>query len=209
MGDIIYLYHKQCCRMTKEEINQVVVNVVDTLEHGAEIKPKEFAEQIISLFNKCFPFPIRDFAESLGFTLRYEQFWDNKLSGYIACDDSLDESYRRIISVNSRDSNGHQRFTIAHELWHYFENYQEVQALAANGGFYSRYRTDLSDLPDEASANNFAANLLMPEKPFIALYHELNQVATEQDVDIMLSESFDVSATAIRKRCITLGLRGQ
>jgi Zn-dependent peptidase ImmA (M78 family) len=59
---------------------------------------------------------------------------------------------------------GFQRFSIAHELGHYFIEAHATQLLV-NGVHYSRAGFFSAD-PFEQEADHFAAALLMPERPF-------------------------------------------
>lgn len=92
-------------------------------------------------------------------------------------------------TTESRD-----RFTIAHELGHYYLHSQEGKEplRAGRGG---------SDLA-EWQANWFAAEFLMPHAEFIAAFHQTPSVA-------MLAHKFGVSAKAAGVRCKVLGLDTQ
>ena len=69
-----------------------------------------------------------------------------------------------IMYARNIPSRGFQRFSIAHELAHYFIEGHAAQLLA-RGAHHSRAGFFSSD-PFEQEADHFAAALLMPERPF-------------------------------------------
>ncbi|NQX11833.1 ImmA/IrrE family metallo-endopeptidase [Microbacteriaceae bacterium VKM Ac-2855] len=89
------------------------------------------------------------------------------------------------------------RFTVAHELGHYFLHYRFVQehkeygepAQVFNRGGRGRAETE---------ANTFAASLLMPERQFRDAYRDLGGDAFD------LADRFDVSPASARVRCAVL-----
>ncbi len=165
---------------------------------AANNQPEQFAEAILDDCNRKTPFPVGNLAEVLGFGVYLQKLPLSRLSGYLIYDCSRGRT-QKLIGINAKDSFGHQRFTIAHELWHYFtecvSNGQET-----TGKVLSYYRTDLSDQPNEQMANTFAACLLMPRREFESAYTEYSKIASEGDITTLLSRKFQVSATAIRKR---------
>jgi predicted transcriptional regulator len=87
-----------------------------------------------------------------------------------------------------------RRFTVAHELGHYFlHSAQGEVPLIANR---------LGSSPAERECNWFAAALLMPEEEF------RNEVKKEGAEDEGLAQQFGVSATAVAIRKRSLGLAG-
>lgn len=108
----------------------------------------------------------------------------------------VDEEDRFTIFVPSSTSMRRDRFTIAHELGHYFLHYlypqQRGAASFARGG---RNRA-------ETEANVFASSLLMPANAFRRMHGVL-------DGDVRaLAAHFDVSPAAANVRCEVLGLPG-
>jgi len=115
---------------------------------------------------------------------------------------------RIVIYINSRHPKRRQRFTLAHELGHYFLHPYKAQ----------RYRRDLPNGAadsEEAEANLFAAELLMPDiklRTLLAEYESYHLL----DVDIFdhltekLSSEFGVSreAAATRLNDISQQLNG-
>jgi Zn-dependent peptidase ImmA (M78 family) len=104
-----------------------------------------------------------------------------------------------ILYANHLPSLGFRRFTVAHELGHYFID-DHAQRIISTGIHTSRDDLGSSD-PIERQANFFAAALLMPEREFNqALWH------IEADLDGVqsLAERFDVSLTAAAIRMTNL-----
>lgn len=109
------------------------------------------------------------------------------------------------ILVNENDTHERQRFTIAHELGHYFlhlkdaPKYERVDMHRATG--YS------TNIPQEVEANNFAAALLMDrntvmKKFLIAKEFGLSSI----DCITYLANQFSVSKQAMEYRIRNLGL---
>lgn len=88
------------------------------------------------------------------------------------------------------------RFTIAHEIGHYFLHYlyaEETKPVVFGRGASNQAETE---------ANVFAASLLMPEEPFKALF---KSVSTDWWA---ISEVFEVSPSAAQVRAQALQLIG-
>lgn len=98
------------------------------------------------------------------------------------------------IYVNAKDAALRQRFTIAHELGHFVEHMN-------NGEFeFVDLRADVRS-PEEAKANRFASELLMPEKSVRKEHDKLMFPTAEK-----LSQVFMVSKQAMAIRLRTLKL---
>jgi Zn-dependent peptidase ImmA (M78 family) len=115
------------------------------------------------------------------------------------------------IGVNNKESSNRQRFTIAHELGHYFLHTQNP--LFIDKVFAVRRRDQLSSEAvsiEEIEANAFAAELLMPTR---LLAQELSKLPHVQDyerddVDDLVGDlagKFSVSKQAMRNRLSNLG----
>ncbi len=107
-----------------------------------------------------------------------------------------------VIGVNSEHPETRQRFTMAHELGHYLLGHHERA-----GDYDDRFHIDLTegtppgfDWRAERSANDFAADLLMPRR-LLAAEFEKSENPTK------LAEKFDVSQVAMGFRLVNLGLR--
>jgi Zn-dependent peptidase ImmA (M78 family) len=121
---------------------------------------------------------------------------------------------KTLIVINALDSEIRQRFTLAHELGHFFlhknKDVYVDRAINLNVSFIKyRRKTKVYD-PEEAEANAFAAELLMPKKliskDFMRLYsvfeESLGKVQKLQ-IDFIikaLAEKYKVSLEAMRIR---------
>jgi Zn-dependent peptidase ImmA (M78 family) len=110
------------------------------------------------------------------------------------------------IAVNPDQHPNRQRFTIAHELGHFFCHPSETME-HVDGDFRVAWRNTASSAGvdwKEIEANRFAAALLMPEK---MLQEDVNQVAVlDRDTLQHLAASYKVSRIAMQFRLIHLGL---
>lgn len=103
------------------------------------------------------PVPIVELAKKLGFGV-YEQILDDGCSGLIAVDENkpIIEEYNKVIAVNIQDAYVRQRFTVAHELAHYFIDKDKDKTLYAHREVFGF----LND--NENKMNEYAAQLIMP-----------------------------------------------
>ncbi|MEJ1173130.1 ImmA/IrrE family metallo-endopeptidase [Agrobacterium sp. CMT1] len=104
-----------------------------------------------------------------------------------------------LIKVNRNDSARRQRFTVAHELAHYFLHRDQI-----GGGIEDDvlYRSKLSDAR-EAQANRLAADILMPEK-LVDEWIDKARALKVEDVLGFLADKFNVSEAAMK---IRLGIK--
>lgn len=196
-------YAEQPFRDSTDDINELSIQNKQKIDKQSV----DAANILVNYFwsNKGAPLQIGDMLEALGFAVILDDTsQDDKLSGALAIDNNSVDYFKKMIIINSKDNIGHQRFTIAHELAHYI-----FDALPEQEYYEAYYRTDESKNNEirEYRANQFAANLLMPESIFVPRY---NYVATKikdsQTVQMILSLDFGVSKTAIIKRIEELNL---
>ena len=110
-------------------------------------------------------------------------------SGYLA-----KEGNKWIIGVNKKHNHKRQRFTIAHELAHFILHKGEEEYFEDEIFFRDNNLTSI-----EFAANNFAANILMPEasiRKSIA-----GGVTSLED----LADNYDVSVLAVKNTVLSLG----
>ena len=147
------------------------------------------------------PVPVKAIADSLGAEIAYEAY-EGEVSGMLYRSDDAPP----LIGVNSSHGGNRQRFTIAHEIGHltlhkgtavYVDSFARVN------------RRDNTRTREEAEANAFAAELLMP-RLFVA--REVDQ-ALNKESDISpnrlaakLAKRFRVSAEAMTYRLENLDL---
>lgn len=151
------------------------------------------------------PIPIVLIADKLGFRVYQQDIPGDDLSGYIAISGDLREQFStdKVIVVSDKESLGHKRFTIAHELGHYIYDFDPKSEVE----YFNTYRTDEQHTKDikEERANLFAACLLMPKDEFTAEYN-VQSGANLYDICNHLADIFQVSSTAVRRRINELGL---
>lgn len=148
------------------------------------------------------PLPIDRLIVAQGIELVRRPFDDSHdVSGFYLRDGS-----RQIIGVNARHAPVRQRFTMAHELGHAL--LQKNEGLHLDQAFMVRFRDAASASgidPDEVAANQFAAELLMPEAEVIdrmaAAPFDINDDAALK----AMAATFGVSSQAMTIRLATLG----
>lgn len=151
--------------------------------------------------------PIIDIMGRLGIKSYQMELQPRELSAYIAVNPKYQEKYgtNKIACVNSMDSIGHKRFALAHELAHYLFDFIESDDMV----YYNTYfANDEEQNEIEKRANAFAANLLMPEKEFRKALKENKVQESKADTVTALAQVFQVSATAVIRRCMELGIEG-
>jgi len=147
------------------------------------------------------PVPVDRVAAAVGASIRFEAF-DGQMSGMVLR--STDGT--AVIGINSNHSAVRRRFSIAHEIGHLVLH--EEDALHVDAWTPFAYRTDTSSLgtdPREIEANQFAAELLMPEQLVRADVQGFADLSVEDVVERM-AERYEVSAQAMTLRLHRLGL---
>jgi hypothetical protein len=139
------------------------------------------------------PIAIVSIANFYGFSV-YEMPMDDSVSGLIMADDKNIEGFdaKQIIVVNSKHTSKRKRFTIAHELGHYFIQNKPSHCFAhRDSGNYSL---------EERYANNFASALLMPEDEIIRKVGNFkkSKIGDLPDSELInyIAGEFDVSQSA-------------
>ena len=135
------------------------------------------------------PVPI---ARRLGMNV-VDSYLDPEVAGALVKETGRDA----VILVNGADSPNRKRFTVAHEIGHYVKRSASPDAFE-----YVDRRDNLSAAgtdQDEIYANEFAANLLMPEE-WVRKYTETTRSPAE------LAIVFGVSTDAMNFRLKNLGI---
>ncbi len=149
---------------------------------------RQKAHNILSMANiREPPIDVERIACSLGFEVVRYDFENDAISGVLVIEDEI-----RAIGVNRTHHLHRQRFTIAHELGHFVIGHEDFEQkdLADEGKFYLDDTFARHD-PKEQEANEFAAELLMPE-------HLLRQDALAGIVDSReLARRYQVSEQAL------------
>lgn len=132
-------------RLRRQEIEGVAEDVIRELE-------------IVSL-----PVDPRLIAEHRGITVMPKDSKEAGVSGFLV---KVGDNFG-ILHAAHLENEGFIRFTIAHELGHYFIP-GHVELLFTEGSTLHASRSGfVSSLPHEQEADHFAANLLMPRKLFL------------------------------------------
>lgn len=142
------------------------------------------------------PVPVVAIAKDLGLEIYETKDFDDSQSGSIVRENS---SY--VIYINPSHTPERKRFTIAHEIGHFLlhkdklgsELVDSVKNIEAGVPMLNRTETNGVAYHEETEANNFAADLLMPEKEFVKVW---NEAKTVQEV----AEKFQVSKSAASVR---------
>ncbi len=125
------------------------------------------------------------------------------LSGFL-----IREHKRTVIGVNSLHPKTRQRFTIAHELGHYFmhprENFVDRQLI-----FFRDMRSRMATDVREIEANQFAAELLMPEALLFRSVGKRMIDLEDEKAIAHLAKNFGVSTQALTFRLANLKLAQQ
>lgn len=137
------------------------------------------------------PFDTEAMIAELGIELVFEPM-DNHLSGCL-----INRESGWLIKINSLHHPRRQRFTMAHELAHYFLHRDRRREFVDQ----ILFRSDETD-PIEREANRFAGELLMPE----ASIRKRLQSGENKVED--LARYFGVSSLAMRVRAKQIGLKG-
>jgi Zn-dependent peptidase ImmA (M78 family) len=157
-------------------------------EYSPDIAARDAQRIAVSRGLKAAPLDVEGLAASVGLRLEYLPL-ATEISGFLRRQNS-----EWIIGVNSLHHPNRRRFTLAHELGHYFLH-RDV------GDFVDRalFRREMQFDRRESEANSFAAKLLMPETEFRTLVVGRN--ASLEDV----ARYFGVSAAAAKFRAEALG----
>ena len=161
------------------------------------------AKEVLDEYGKgSFPVDVTDMCNKLSIRIFYRDLKEleakanRKISGLIYVNKSKDAfaDKERFIFINDNDPETRQKFTLAHELGHFFLHMKDD----ADGVIIS-FRGDKN--PIEREADIFAAELLMP-KHLIEQEHRDIPFPTAS----YLASQFGVSKEAMRYRLDEMGL---
>lgn len=124
-----------------------------------------------------------------------------ELSGFL-----LREGKETIIGVNNLHPRKRQNFTVAHELGH-LRLHPTGSFIDRKLSFYFRDSRSAQAIdPREVEANQFAADLLMPEKLLRPYLHGKHVDLGDEDLIESIARKFEVSTQALSYRLINLGM---
>jgi Zn-dependent peptidase ImmA (M78 family) len=166
--------------------------------------PKQRVDEIMDQFGGVtIPVDVEAVSKAFNATIAYEVFQDD-LSGVLV----KATGKAPLIGINARHAKTRQRFTIAHELGHLVMEHQgEIfvdQSVMRRDG-----KSSQAVDPYEIEANQFAAELLMPQANVVAAFMEKNRESQQGDtakVIVELAKDFGVSNMAMEFRLKNLGL---
>lgn len=133
-------------------------------------KMNDDQKKIYGKYKNTFPFKIVEFINELGIKVIASDM-SNNISGSIT---KMGETFT--IYINNSHASTRLRFTLAHELGHYFndreylESNNQIQDLSKQ----ANPNIDCSMQKMDVEANKFAANLLMPEEKFKEIWNLKN-----------------------------------
>lgn len=159
---------------------------------GEKPQVGEFYEQAKQFNITTKPFDIEAFISYCGITIIYEDL--GNYSGYI-----LPGETGWMISAHQYDSKERQRFTLAHELIHFFYHKNEIESKKEKYNERITFRNDANNNAIENEANLIAGELLMPTDDFITEYSK------SQNLD-KVGNIFGVSSAAAWVRAKQLNL---
>lgn len=158
----------------------------------AEIEKK--AEDVLKAANvRVIPVPIEDIA--YGLNIKISKAPSDDFSGLLIRKDG-----HALIGVNSREAPVRQRFTIAHELAHFFlhpqkDTFVDFRKEKKNGEVRSMR---------EREADMFAAALLMPKDPLLKDFKKVARNGFSENSIETLARQYAVSEDAMRIRLLNL-----
>jgi Zn-dependent peptidase ImmA (M78 family) len=134
-----------------------------------------------------------------------EELLDSEISGML-----YREGSRAVILVNQSDVLVRKRFSIAHELGHY-HLHEELSVFVDRRVRFRDSNSSQGTIKEEVEANNFAAELLMPEALVLQETVRLRGrrfPLSDEDLIEELAKVFQVSRQAMEVRLANLGELG-
>lgn len=151
-------------------------------------------EILTSLELKTLPIPVEDVASKLNIKIRRGP--SKAFSGLLIRKDG-----HALIGVNNSEAPVRQRFTIAHELGHFYLHPRKDAFID-----YRDNKKDVMRTPAERQANMFAASLLMPRSFLEKDFKNISKKGFTEDELEKLADKYQVSEEAMRFRLINLNL---
>jgi Zn-dependent peptidase ImmA (M78 family) len=162
-------------------------------------KAREHARDLISRYNIAQPpVPIEKISKYLGLNVKYSKL-DEEISGMIYFRNGI-----TIVWINSLHHPNRQRFTLAHECAHYVLHRERIlDAVHIDKRYEGLLRSDISSRgvdPIEIEANQFAAELLVPENILIGQLEGLIDDIEDDLFVSRLAKKFKVSSQMMSNR---------
>lgn len=173
---------------------------LELIELADLTKPRDIAKEIIKQNpDISLPIPIEDIAEKSGISeIRFEPL--ESIEGALVANDTKSEG---IIVVNNNARHHRQRFTLGHELGHFLLPRHGYRMQCTSSDLTAKDGKGItSNMKVEFEANEFSAELIMPEVVFKS-QPEFRDEPTIENI-LKLSEKFYVSFEACARRYIEL-----
>ncbi len=146
------------------------------------------------------PVPVQQIARDLNIEVRFSPTRED-VSGALVV-----KGGAAFIAVNDAHHENRQRFTIAHEIGHfYLHDPKEGAHFDEDFRVYGRNgKSSTATDPKEVEANQFAAELLMPQKFLLADFSGMK--GDREEIVVRLAKKYKVSPQAMEYRLANLGL---
>jgi Zn-dependent peptidase ImmA (M78 family) len=163
--------------------------------------PTKLARQVFQNTDGTIPVDVDRIAAESSITIRLQAFEDS-VSGILVV--RGDEG---IIAVNQNHHRNRQRFTIAHEIGHFLIHRESTsQFIDSSPVFFRGPAAAEGTDKQEIEANQFAAELLMPEDVLTQRLGNRPMDAFDENAVRRLASLFGVSAQALTIRLTRLNL---
>lgn len=157
------------------------------------------AEEILNKVNiKSIPIQVEEIASR--FNIKISRAPSKDFSGMLIRKDG-----HALIGVNDEEAPFRQRFTIAHELGHFFLHPRKDTFVDQVS--YRDNKKDILRTPTERQANMFAAALLMPNSLLEKDFRSISKNGFTEDELQLLADKYQVSEDAMRFRLMNLNLQ--
>ena len=156
-------------------------------------KARDRAKDLILRYHITRPaIPVEVIAKELGLTVRYSNL-DAEISGMIYM-----QNGSTIVGINSSHHPNRQRFTLAHECGHFLLHREHIiGAVHVDKRYPALLRSDISSQGVDAmeiEANQFAAELLVPEDLLIKEIALIENDVEDDNFVSVLTKKFKVSS---------------
>lgn len=129
---------------------------------------KEMAKEIQKKYNSNkIAVDVKKIAKKLGIDVVYKDFPKNdEISGLVK---RAGKNNRPVIAINKTHTSGRKNFTLAHEIGHFVLHSTRPLHIDSNANFifFRNYNSSDATHLKEIQANQFAAELLMPEEKIL------------------------------------------
>lgn len=161
----------------------------------------ELAEIVADDFSPKGAIDVERICDEMGLTFSYGRYLDY-FDGLLEHKSNRFHIYCNLDRVLDKNS-GRARFTVAHELGHYFIDEHRNALASGNAPAHPSFSDYESDLLVEAEADHFAANLLMPEQRF---KQSCKKLKPGLESILELSQTFSTSVTSAALRYTKLDI---